>query len=243
MASPIQPSTTSDAILPLGIPAKFTSDGTIQRYPGNTIICHVPLDSPVVKALKTAYDAYSVEPWLRKYIRLMPPESWHMTVFDGIREREAEPGMWPEGSEKLSLPQAVTEYAERLKALGPKLEREDLGPPYRMRVCGFEAAQCGMGLDIEGETEVEEKRLRKLRDRLAETLGFRAPNHDVYRFHITISYLLCPISGQDKLSLLDLQTKLLPEALTLFELGSLEFCVFEDMDSFSRVLYFGGQRV
>jgi len=30
-------------LYPIGIPAKFSPEGFVQRFPGNTTLCHVPL--------------------------------------------------------------------------------------------------------------------------------------------------------------------------------------------------------
>lgn len=95
-----------------------------------------------------------------------------MTVLDGVRETECEPGMWPEGLEKKPLAESTREYSKSLRALGLELEAEGLAPPYRMQVRGFEPGPVGIGLDVVGATEKEERRMRRLRDRLADTLGF-----------------------------------------------------------------------
>ncbi len=39
-----------------------------------------------------------------------------------------------------------------------------------------------------------EARLRRLRDRLAEVTGIREPDHDRYRFHITLAYQVAPLT-------------------------------------------------
>lgn len=99
----------------------------------------------------------------------------------------------------------------------------------------------GIGLGIEGATVEEERRLRRLRDRLADTLGFKAPNHDRYPFHVTMAYLLRHIDGKDREEMEELFAQLLPEVQVEFELNALEFCTFEDMRSFQRLFYFGGK--
>jgi hypothetical protein len=162
-----------------------------------------------------------------------------MTVFDGIREKESEPDMWPEDLEKAPLSEATVDFSRRLRNFGKHLESEDLAPPYQMRVVGFERDQCGMGFEIVGATPEEERRMRRLRDRLADTLGFRAPNHERYRFHISVAYLLMPISGKDKAELQSLQASLLPQVLTEFELGAVEFCTFKNMEAYTRCFYLG----
>ncbi|KAM0284029.1 hypothetical protein ACHAQH_002224 [Verticillium albo-atrum] len=169
---------------PVGVPFKFSPDGVGQRYPGNTTVCHIPSSSPLIPGLHQVYSTIGSHPSLSKAIRLLPPASWHMTVFDGVREIECEPGMWPPGLAKKPLSESTADFSRRLREFGFQLESEGLAPPYKMKVRGVEIpATVGIGLQVEGATPEEERRMRKLRDRLSDVLGFRAPNHEVYEFH------------------------------------------------------------
>ncbi|KAH8819017.1 RNA ligase/cyclic nucleotide phosphodiesterase [Xylogone sp. PMI_703] len=224
---------------PIGIPAKFSPDGVVQRYAGNTTICHVPLDSPIQPGLYVVHSALKSHPILSKRIHLLPIPSWHMTVFDGVREKECEPGMWPPGKEKQPLDMCTEDFSKKLRRLGLELEKEGLAPPYRMRVRGFDPAVVGIGLEIEGATADEEKRMRRLRDRLADTLGFRAPNHETYGFHISMAYLMRHIDGEERDELNKLFEQHLPELQREFDLGAVEFCTFENMYAFPRLFYLG----
>lgn len=226
-------------LYPLGIPAKFNADGVVQRYPGNTTVCHLPASCPLLPGLRNLYTALSSHPTLSKIIYLLPPQSWHMTVFDGAREGECEPGMWPPGLEKRPLPEATADFSRRLRELGLNLEAEGLAPPYKMKIPGFDVSVVGIGLRVEGATPEEEKRMRRLRDRLAETLGFRAPNHDTYGFHISMAYLLRHADGDDGIELNRLLTESSPKVEMQIELGRVEFCTFENMLAFPRLFYLG----
>lgn len=229
----------SRPIYPLGIPEKFSVDGDVRYYPGNTTLCHLPSDSPLLPGLRALYDAYSTHPILSRKMKLLPPASWHMTVFDGVRERECEPGMWPTGVVKVPLKQSTAEFAVKLKAFGQQLENEGLAPPYRMRVTSFDDGTVGCGLVIEGATDEEEKRMRRLRDRIGDTLGFRAPNHETYGFHISTLYLLRHMDGADREDFERVRRQFLPVLQQEFELGSVEFCTFDNMFEFPRQFYLG----
>ena len=224
---------------PIGVPTKFSADGVVQRYPGNTTLCHIPPDSRLLSGLQAVYDTIRSHPTLSSRIHLLPPESWHMTIFDGVREAECEPGMWPEGMEKPELEACTRDFSVRLTRFGLNLKDEGLAPPYRMRVRGFDPCVVGIGLELEGATEQEEARMRQLRDRLADTLGFQAPNHQVYGFHISIAYLLRHIDGVDREELHRVLDGLAPALHGELELGAVEFCTFENMHSFPRILYLG----
>lgn len=224
---------------PQGVPEKFLPDGTIQYYPGNTTLCHLPSDCPLLPGLRKLYDAFETHPTLARKVQLLPQASWHMTIFDGIRERECEPGMWPIGMEKLPLPEATSKFSEKLRAFGQRLKTEGLAPPYHVRVTGFDDGTVGSGLECTGATEDEEERLRRLRDRLADTLGFRAPNHDTYGFHISTLYLLRHMDGEDRVEFDRVRAQLLRDLKMEFELRAVEFCTFDTMNEFPRLFYLG----
>jgi hypothetical protein len=223
---------------PIGVPIKFGPDGSVTRYPGNTIVCHIPPHSPLQTGLQAAYSALGAHPTLSQIVKLVPPASWHMTVLDGVREIECEPGMWPEGLEKKELHTATREFAASLRRIGGELERAGLAPPYKMRVRGFNPdPSCGVGLEVEGVTAAEEQRMRRLRDRLADALGFRAPNHETYQFHITVAYWLRHVEGENKVELDRVFAELLPQVQLDIELGAVEFCTFKDMMTYPRLFY------
>ena len=147
--------------------------------------------------------------------------------------------MWPAGKVTQPLAESTAEFAHQLRQLGLELENEGLAPPYRMRVRGFDECVIGIGLWIEGATVEEEMRMRRLRDRLADALGFRAPNHETYRLHISVAYLMRYIDGEDREELNEVLAQLLQGMPLEFELGAVEFCTFENMYSFRRQFYLG----
>ncbi|KAL5089871.1 hypothetical protein Trisim1_004987 [Trichoderma cf. simile WF8] len=226
-------------LYPIGIPEKFSADGVVQRFPGNTTVCHVPADSPLQPGMNALHASLSSHPVLSKLVHLLPKPSWHMTVVDGVRDTECEPGMWPPGMEKLPLDECTREFSKKLRAVGLELESEGLAPPYKMRVRGFDPAVIGIGLEIEGANPEEEKRLRRLRDRVSDALGFRAPNHETYGFHITMAYLMRHIDGENRDALNEVFAQHLPALQREFDLGPLEFCTFENMYAFHRLFHLG----
>ncbi|CAK7274540.1 hypothetical protein SEPCBS119000_006225 [Sporothrix epigloea] len=224
---------------PTAVPLKFSVDGFAQRYPGNTIICHLPTDSPLIEGILQVQKTLGTHPTYAKSIRFMPPSSFHMTVFDGVRETECEPGMWPEGLEKNPLDETTSVFSVKLRKLGRQLADEGLAPPYRMRFAKFSLPEIGIGLEVRGATDAEEARMRLLRDRLADTLGFRAPNHNAYIFHVTTAYMIRHVDGPDLVELQNTLASLVPLVDQEFELCATEFCTFEDMDTFNRLFYLG----
>lgn len=187
--STVTANATNRPLYPIGFPAKFSSDGLVQRFAGNTTLCHLPPASPLLSALRAVCLALSSQPTLAKRVHMLPAASWHMTILTGVRENLRGPGLCPPGKETLPQWEITKEIAQKLRKLD--LESRGLGPPYRLKVRGFDAAVVGIGIEIEGATMEEEKRLRRLRDVIAdEALGFRAADHSEFIFHLSLAYLL-----------------------------------------------------
>ncbi|KAJ3543608.1 hypothetical protein NM208_g3488 [Fusarium decemcellulare] len=144
---------------------------------------------------------------------------------------------------KQPLREATADFSKRLRELGLSVEKEGLAPPYKMAVRGFDLpATVGVGLLVEGATPEEEQRMRRLRDRLGDVLGFKAPNHETYRFHISIAYLLRHVDGDDQVEFNRVLAMLVPEVKMEFELGKVEFCTFENMLAYPRQFYLGDEK-
>jgi len=86
--------------------------------------------------------------------------------------------------------------------------------------------------------EAENKKLRTLRDRLAEAYRFRAKDHDSYGFHITVSYQMRPFTPEEQsiyntiLPILRKHVTKISAAAPVLELGLPTYCTFEDMYRF-----------
>ena len=81
----------------------------------------------------------------------------------------------------------------------------------------------------------EEKKLRSLRDQLAEVFGFQVKDHAKYEFHITMSYQMAPFTPQEQSTyhqLLTTHINRIANAAPVLELGIPEYCIFPDMFRF-----------
>ncbi|KAH6611563.1 hypothetical protein Trco_001583 [Trichoderma cornu-damae] len=217
---------------PRWIGQKFTPGGALLPFPGNTVICHLAQDSPLFQALLGLYDSLKGQSFASLYA-LLPPTSWHMTVFEGISDKLRRPGMWPAGLPPGAPLEDCTAFVHS------RLEEFDLGDdaPFRMRIEGFEPLLDGIALKVVPADGPEERRLRGLRDRISERLLTRHPGHEGYSFHISLSYMLRFLGEEDHRNIssyLEGWRSKLPDT---FELGAPEFCVFDDMFAFRRLFY------
>ncbi len=206
---------------------KFTTDGHVQRWPGNTFVCHVTRPSAAFDALRSVQECIMRSEFSALFAHL-PAPSFHMTVFQGISPGERAPGTWPEGLPDDTSPDDVdSALAERTKDL---------------RLPAFEIAATGLwamhGVTVAGRTPEAEATLRAARDTLRDATGLRPPGFERYVFHITLCYLkqwLTDGTARDVLALNDEIYAKHADALSEIPLDPCAFCRFESMHAFTPV--------
>jgi len=220
------------------VPPKFLSDGSAAHWSGNTIICHIDRRSAAFMALLDIHVAL-MRSGLHAHITPLPPASYHMTVFEGVaypaRHRYFPTDLPPDASE-----------ASCNAAMLEKLRRFDLRTalPIRMRPLPLARQTNLASILLEPADAAENRKLRLLRDRLADTLQLRAPHHDDYRFHITLDYVYAPLDDASRATLMVLRERLLADFIArspLVELGAPEFTYFDDMLEFRPQLLLSNQ--
>ncbi|KAK3362273.1 RNA ligase/cyclic nucleotide phosphodiesterase [Lasiosphaeria hispida] len=223
---------------PLGVPSKFDPDGNVQPFAGNTIVAHLPPSDKLYNSLLSLHAKLAASS-LAHLFALLPPPSWHMTVFEGVCDQVRMPGLWPSDLPlNAPLEQVTAHFAEKLAAF-EFVDGEQL--PYRLTVTGFSPLFIGIGVSLRLRTPEEEAGFRGLRDRLSKTLLIRAPHHDNYGLHLSLAYFLRYPDEQQKAELLQLLTDHLNGGMAWeFELGAPEFCTYENMYRFDRLSYLGG---
>jgi len=78
----------------LGEGGKFTPDGAVQPWPGNTFICHIPHTSVAFGAIQSLQEQLKRSEFNR-FFTYLPMPSVHMTVFQGISPMYEEGAVWP----------------------------------------------------------------------------------------------------------------------------------------------------
>ncbi|TFB02757.1 hypothetical protein CCMA1212_005522 [Trichoderma ghanense] len=184
------------------------------HFPGNTIICHLPRDGQLYKALLSIH-AKLQQSRFTEFYTLPPPSSWNRTVFDGVCNQRRKVGVWPKD---LALDAPLYSchglFSEKLCKFDP-----DIQTPLRMAVAGIIMSKAGIRLDLAPVDAAEEKRLREPRDRLSELLEIRAKGNESYVFHLALAYSFGP--GY-------------PDIPQEFELGLPEIFYFDGMFALHR---------
>lgn len=226
---------------PPDVGRKFFADGRVKPFLGNTIVCHLPQQGAGAEPFNALLDVYREMPqysFVRK-LTLLPPSSYHMTVFGAANDQDRRVPLWP-ADLPLDLP-----MAECNRLLGERLRRFQLGedaPPYRMRVEPSEppASEAPITLRLVPIDETENVRLRRLRDRLSKCLAIRAPSHDTYRFHVTLAYLIRWLTLEEHREFrgaLEHWRETVARRCPVIELGAPEYCTLKDMFAFERQFY------
>ena len=215
-------------VSPEGHGGKFTTDGRVQIWPGNTFVCHVDRNSQAFEAI-CALQAELKASAFQKFFAFLPPASFHMTVFQGVSPA-SKPGR--------RLPACLPRDASRDEVTNALLGRIDgiaLPQRHRMRVVDLFS---GCSLTMAGATEEDEKSLRETRIALRRATGIDFDDFDDYVFHITLAYLLKWVPEATAQGIAALGAEMAEryiDEIGLIDLGPVEFCNFENMHHFERV--------
>lgn len=222
--SPLPP-----AISPTPRSGKFTPDGQMQPWKGNTWICHIDPQGDAHAALVEIINGLRAGP-LAPCFAFLPETSLHMTVFQGISGPDAAHGDWPSG-----VP-AGTGRDDVSAILLDRIKTLDLPATRKVGAieifAGHSMTMDGLGADEEG--------LRETRRRIRTATGMSQSGFEDYTFHISLAYQLRWLSVAEAEDLVALSQQLFArhgERLRSITLGRVEFCNFEDMGHFSTVRY------
>ncbi|RVT93478.1 DUF1868 domain-containing protein [Sphingomonas crocodyli] len=229
---------------PPDVGSKFYADGRVHPFAGNTVICHVPQQGEHAACFDALLDIYREAPkhaFLRK-VALLPPSSYHMTVFGGANDRPRLPKSWPADlSLDMPMAQCTEILTERLKTA-----RIDCRVPIKMRVDPSQDPTNGAPLTLRllPADAAEHSKLAELRRAIADATKIPLPAPDTYRFHISLGYFIAWLNAAEEASFITTFNRWAHELAAkspVITLGAPEFCTFHDMFAFHRILYLAAQ--
>lgn len=168
---------------------KFEKDGSVRRYPGNTIIADV----------NPGCSAYDVMVQLRKMVIdagfddsmiLLPEDSYHMTVIQGLNDQVRTDEYWPALLPKDTPMQGVDDHVTAAIA------SVQMPGAIRMKFREVRVNEMCFYLKLRAADEAQEQVLRAFRDAAAEAIGVYLPRHNEYGFHITLAYTRVIAEGE-----------------------------------------------
>jgi hypothetical protein len=238
MSQSIKPSlaryaASSNFDMPRHLGTRYDAKGTFLPEPGNTVVCHLVEGSTSERAVIEVRDRILSMPDSDK-LTFTPVSSLHMTLFQGIIEYRRALPYWPlDVPLNTSIDEMTRLYLDRLRQF------EGFGP-FKIKVIDV----TPIGLTVTGATSEDEAVIKKWRDALAVSLGYRHPDHDTYVFHITLAY---PIDwlGDDRFAvwqkLLDDCLLYLEKTAPTIEIHPPAFCSFKDMNHFEELQVLGNK--
>ena len=204
---------------------KFTPDGAVQHWPGNTFVCHIDPASTAYQAIRALQEEVKKSPFNR-FFTFLPPPSFHMTVYQGLS-----PGMTPDSGWPQGIPTGQSRD-EVTAAMLERLDRVSLPASYKIKV---DRLFAGYSLKVSGADDLEERALRYARAALRDATGISFADFDDYVFHITMAYLIDWLSDGTAQELIDFSAEIGARFLNEIgpiDLGPVEFCNFETMHHF-----------
>ena len=227
------------AAWPPSVGYKFHTNGEVRYFPGNTIICPVTRAQPgLLAAVSLTQDRLKAAPFAAAY-SFLPPDSFHMTMFEGVLEEKRRPELWP-AAVPLDAPldRVTAHFVAKLRTV--PFEQE-----FRMRCQGLSlSASGGLQIDLVPADAASEQVLRQSRDLLADLLQYRSPSHASYGFHISLAYLVKWLPGEQLGSLRDglaAGSAALARSIDIVTLGPAYLTRFDTMFRFEPVLALGGR--
>jgi len=207
---------------------KFDNDGNPLHWPGCTIICPIQENSLVSSLLAEVQENFKEIAPNRKYT-FLPQSSFHMTLFDCCNVSTFKTSYWPDSI------QDTQNYLEIANILSDRLKNYQFPNSLAVRLNKFFG---GFSTLLTPYSSKDEEILRNCRDDLSNLLGIKFENHLRYTFHITLAYILEPLTLEEVRRLIGLEKKMnkkFKNEIPLINLPQPEICVFNDMYKFTNI--------
>lgn len=206
---------------------KFHENGSVRHYPGNTIICPVDPQSKVFKEALWVQSQLKETPFFHK-IALLPPDSFHMTVFELLCDQVRVPDYWSQFLSRFASLQETDEFFKN------QFAEMSLPPNFDMR---FDYLEVGKNFTIYllPLNRAVEDSIRGLRNYFSKKMGIRFPDHDDYRFHISLAYGIEELTAEETGLAKQIESRLhehLNQHFGFFQTGTPQLTFFHDMFAF-----------
>lgn len=209
---------------------RYDTSGTFLRERGNTVVCHLIEGSESASAILDARARFLSMPCADK-LAFTAGSSLHMTLFQGIIETRRSLPYWPaDVSLQAPIDDMTAIFMDRLARFAP-------GEAFAVEV----THATPNGLTLDGVTARDRHVLKDWRNRFADLLGYRHPDHDTYVFHITFAYMIerfDDVTMAVWVPFLDEIAQDIRRRSPVIELRAPAFCAFEDMNHFEELLSF-----
>jgi len=210
---------------------KFYEDGSVRQFPGNTVICFANPESRVYQEAEWVQHQLQQQPYGDKF-SLLPPASFHMTVFELVCDQVRTPEKWSSALElTTSLEDTDTYFIECVAQI-------TLPTNCHMIFDKFHISVSGLSLALLPADDASATTLRQYRDDLADVTGVRSPDHESYGFHLSLGYgivALTELETQQIQQFTKHVNQRLNRTFGIFDIGQPILTFFDDMFAFVPV--------
>ena len=216
---------------------KFAANGEVLRYPGNTVVADLPMESKACKTLCALRNMLAKSTVAEHYI-LLPEDSYHMTVIRGLNDAVRNALFWPAALALTASLREMDAYVAQAMLSIPMPRR------LRMRFETVRADETDLRVRLRAADEAQQAELRNYRNQVADALGLRLPEHDAYTYHITLAYTRLIPTGRDAAAVKTLEADMnrLLALEPAFEMAAPYIAFYENMLHFSNRREEGVQR-
>ena len=206
---------------------KFNADGSPRLFPGTTIISFIPDDSSVWATLHELQATLSAQPYAHKFAPL-PPSSFHMTVMSLLNDQGRRAENWSKHLHLDTPLQSVDAFLVERMPTVPVPNGFDMAFS-RLPSTG------GLSLYIEPADDETDAALSAYRNQIADVTGVRHPDHETYRYHISLAYRLIVLTDAEQQvheQLLQAYERQIRANLGRFRVGPPQLTFFDTMFEF-----------
>lgn len=212
---------------------KWDVEGNAQRFTGNTFVSPIPQDSAFFRAENRAQQLVR-ESRFRDHFALLPHNSMHMTVFEGVNQSQLGTSEWPAwlaGKDMQAAHLAVLDAVTRANITAPR--------SVTMRVDGLvQPLSKGLGVKLASVDAATERTLRDFRQRMQDLLQMAPKGFEAYTFHSTLGYRLVEQTADENDASQALEKKILDlftgDAATV-TVDPVAMNIFDDMLAFPQL--------
>ncbi len=207
--------------------SKFHPDGAARTFPGNTIICFVDPQRHANVFQECVWAQEQLQGMQCRYkFGFLPPDSFHMTVFELLCDQVRTIQKW---SRFLPLSASLEETDRFFLS---KVSEAPAPAGFRMR---YRFIRWPASIEVKPADQETERALWSYRNQVSEITGVRFPDHDSYRFHITLAYPLIELESTEQREVLMTFEKIeqrLGRSFGTFDAASPQLVFFDDMFKF-----------
>lgn len=207
---------------------KFTADGEVREYLGNTIVCMKtdPNDYIVQLGCLVQEELQKLSAGEKYYF--LPPSSFHMTVISLLNDWSRGINLWPNYLDGASMAESDRVMAQKVAEI-PKPQNIE------MRISEITAKR----FELSPASEEVRQSLKDYRDQIARVTGIKRGNHDSYQFHLSMCYLTQNLSEKEIEEVEGLLQRLNDKYVSQEKTISFpepSFVIFNDMTAYSEDL-------